>query len=463
MFPLLLYPLKLYIYFRLELAKVLHILKLIKANKHREKPYISMAEIIVADLMTKAGIQNPEVCIEERQHSGEVNCDGLVIKGTFSLTKADLNNEKKKKSSEINITHQQCINNHTTNDKFSSNNSFSKARMLRNSHLKHIGKSNSSPFKDVGTLQVVGNSQKSRDNPPVVAPARPPSRQRNSYSEFESLQEGSEILTLNLKQDPPANHSSTEPLKRKNGLNKTNKSPTDPTNESMEFIDIECDIDNELMGLGLNSPNSGPKAHSGNSVKKLEDLSIKDAVNLREIIFGNATGISFNPEWEKQSFTFNDTTDLEFGLVQHKGGPCGILAAVQALIIKALLENKKGNFSPSNAERQEVLAKVLSSVLWHAANYEGGSKCVKVCYDSGRSRFQSAIMYRNDGITEKVQLCRCDSLTATENCVLEFLPQFQSPMGKGCILFLYSVILSRGKITQLSIWFIKRGTRIISI
>ena len=403
-----------------------------------------MAEIVVADLMSKAGIQNPEACIEERQHSGEVNCEGLVIKGTFSLTKADLINEKKKRASEKNTSHPQCVNNHTPKDKISANNSFSKARLLRNSHLKHIGKSNSSPYKDVGSLQVVGNSQKSRDNPPMMAPARPPSRQRNSYSEFESLHEGAEVLLSNNA--VPTENVSIEAPKDNMRLQKTSKSHAKPANDCMEFVDIEGDIDSELMGLDLNSLNSGPKSHVNNSVKKLEDLSIKDAISLREIIFGNATGISFNPEWEQQSFTYNDKTDLEFGLVQHKGGPCGILAAVQASIVKTLLESNSGNFSPTNAERQKVLTTVLSSILWQAANYDGGSRTVKVCHDSGRSRFQSAITYRNDGITEKLQFCRCNSLAATESCVAEFLPQFQSPMGKGCILFLYSAVLSRGQL-----------------
>jgi len=44
------------------------------------------------------------------------------------------------------------------------------------------------------------------------------------------------------------------------------------------------------------------------------------------------------------------------------------------------------------------------------------------------------------------QVTRCHSLAATESCVREFLPQFQNTMGKGCILFLYSAVLSRGTV-----------------
>ena len=116
---------------------------------------------------------------------------------------------------------------------------------------------------------------------------------------------------------------------------------------------------------------------------------------LRELIFGSARGPSFNVEWKKQNFFFCDLPDLEYGLIQHKvclnmatgvktehhwvptdltlccrspsseifctmfspthrvgrvaylhilnllphsqGGPCGVLACVQAHILKHLL------------------------------------------------------------------------------------------------------------------------------
>lgn len=412
----------------MELAKVLHILKLIKANKHREKPYPSMAEMIVADLIAKASVRNPEICIEERQHSAEMNSDGLVIKGTFSLTKSDPHNDKKKQSVplEARSLHQQCVKDQYARD-IAMNNSFSKARMMRSSHLKNIGKSNSTPLKEAGPLQVVGNNQKSRESPLAT---RPPSRQKNSYSEFESLQE---------KSEGKLSKSSGSAFRSENNI--ISKAPK--TNDSLEFVDIEEDIDDELQKLDLSSLCSRVKP-SVKSTARFEDLAISDAIKIREIVFGNATSVSFNPEWERQSFTFNDRLELEFGLVQHKGGPCGILAAVQALIIKHLMNNYNGNLSPNNAERQHILTKVLASILWQAANYEGGSKFAHICYDSGRSKFHSSILYRNDGITEKLQISRCSTLTATENCVQDLLPQFQSASGKGCILFLYSLILSRG-------------------
>ena len=43
------------------------------------------------------------------------------------------------------------------------------------------------------------------------------------------------------------------------------------------------------------------------------------------------------PSW-KQGFFFNPKESLRFGLVQMQGGPCGVLAAVQAHVLAALTE-----------------------------------------------------------------------------------------------------------------------------
>ena len=43
---------------------------------------------------------------------------------------------------------------------------------------------------------------------------------------------------------------------------------------------------------------------------------------------------SYSSGWKKQAFVFEKSEGLRFGLVQQNGGPCGVLAAVQAHIIK---------------------------------------------------------------------------------------------------------------------------------
>ncbi len=46
---------------------------------------------------------------------------------------------------------------------------------------------------------------------------------------------------------------------------------------------------------------------------------------------------SYSVGWRNQAFSFeNGVESLKFGLVQNKGGPCGVLAVVQAFIIKVV-------------------------------------------------------------------------------------------------------------------------------
>lgn len=64
------------------------------------------------------------------------------------------------------------------------------------------------------------------------------------------------------------------------------------------------------------------------------------AIQLKRIIFGSSTQC-FNKEWQEQGFIFNEYPKLSYGLIQHKGGPCGLLASVQGYILKYLLFKRK--------------------------------------------------------------------------------------------------------------------------
>ena len=69
---------------------------------------------------------------------------------------------------------------------------------------------------------------------------------------------------------------------------------------------------------------------------------------LRSLLFGNLNQ-TFTDEWKNQSFTFCDLAKLKFGIVQKKGGPCGVLAAIQAYILQDLLFSAENNHSEHNS------------------------------------------------------------------------------------------------------------------
>jgi hypothetical protein len=54
------------------------------------------------------------------------------------------------------------------------------------------------------------------------------------------------------------------------------------------------------------------------------------------LLFGNLTQ-TFSNEWKSQGFNFSDITKLKFGIVQKKGGPCGVLASVQSYVLLDLI------------------------------------------------------------------------------------------------------------------------------
>lgn len=65
-------------------------------------------------------------------------------------------------------------------------------------------------------------------------------------------------------------------------------------------------------------------------------IDFETAKSLRMLIFGNLNQ-TFTDDWKNQSFNFSDIAKLKFGIVQKKGGPCGVLASVQAYVLKDLI------------------------------------------------------------------------------------------------------------------------------
>lgn len=58
-----------------------------------------------------------------------------------------------------------------------------------------------------------------------------------------------------------------------------------------------------------------------------------EALRVRQLMFGDSS-LTFNEAWREQGFYFCTGVDgLGYGLVQAEGGPCGVLAAVQAFVL----------------------------------------------------------------------------------------------------------------------------------
>ncbi|CAH3189570.1 unnamed protein product, partial [Porites lobata] len=196
------------------------------------------------------------------------------------------------------------------------------------------------------------------------------------------------------------------------------------------FEDIDDDLDQELGHLTLGMVD----------LYVVRPIKINKRRGLKNLIFGNAKS-SFTPEWRNQSFSFCDLYGLEYGIVQLKGGPCGVLAAVQAFVLKHLLfGGKKGDSKKySEISRTKALTSAISEILWRA----GDSRGAVVALPTGGSNVFGAGRYKSDQLTEALVLYTFKSSESLLSFISQNISQFESDSSSGCILLLYSVILSR--------------------
>ena len=69
---------------------------------------------------------------------------------------------------------------------------------------------------------------------------------------------------------------------------------------------------------------------------KSTPIDFETAKSLRTLLFGNLV-TTFSDDWKIQNFGFCDYAKLKYGIVQKKGGPCGVLASVQAHLLLELI------------------------------------------------------------------------------------------------------------------------------
>ncbi|XP_013775381.1 probable ubiquitin carboxyl-terminal hydrolase MINDY-4 [Limulus polyphemus] len=179
--------------------------------------------------------------------------------------------------------------------------------------------------------------------------------------------------------------------------------------------------------------------------RTFRSITLSEAMNLKKIILGSPFR-NFNLEWQHQNFTFCNYQDVMYGLVQKKGGPCGVVAAVQAYVILHLVFGDKpsclkdGRLRPSRRERNRALALAIASILWKA----GEKKRAVVAVLSGRTVLDTCGKLKTDGIIEKLLLKSFDYYEDLVNYLCGRTEDLQSDNSSSCITFLYSAILSRG-------------------
>ncbi|KAJ6681505.1 UBIQUITIN CARBOXYL-TERMINAL HYDROLASE FAM188A-LIKE [Salix koriyanagi] len=60
-----------------------------------------------------------------------------------------------------------------------------------------------------------------------------------------------------------------------------------------------------------------------------KELSIEEANELFSMVFGSGVSKDILAQWSNQGLRFSCDPETSMGLVQHEGGPCGVLATLQ--------------------------------------------------------------------------------------------------------------------------------------
>lgn len=456
---------------RSDLRSILHLEGLYKKNKAEEHPLKSMLEMIVKDRMSEGGKtkghRQGDVqahALDQTMSSSSIDMTETIKRDESCLHNLSSNNPRLSESSRVS---QVIVSPQTPSEKrqdkaktsldLSSSSRDSLLTMSKEGFLSETKVLDTDSQKNRGSRirrgimagPICSSSQESNRRRPTRKTAssvietmedcRQASNWTNGFNTTNTkskqsafLQvESSSISNLHKGNIDHDGHERMTKAKQKNSapsLNLDGLHVLEMVLDDIEYEESLCDISRKIL----------PKY----SLDKTS-MDQMTAVALKEIIFGSSMAC-FTEEWKQQSFTFSDTPGLKYGIVQKKGGPCGLLAAVQACVLEKLLFEESScdsvdqRLEVSSIVRTKCLYLALADVIWRAGNMNRAT----VAINTGRSVFTPIGRYKSDGILEMITYVTVETLDDLTLVLEQHVRQFESgPFG--CILLTISAILSR--------------------
>ena len=181
-------------------------------------------------------------------------------------------------------------------------------------------------------------------------------------------------------------------------------------------------------------------------------ISLETARDLKKLMFGGGGSSMFPQGWLGQAFVWNTKPGLSYGFVQTRGGPCGVMAAVQALTLKVLMfGSEELDIAAVDKSlmvtglpvtvRDRALAAAMTEVLVRAADTK---EELKVVISGMKKHFTSAGRMRADGITETLNIYTFSSRLKLFGFLLDIAGFMTGAGNNAVICFLYSCLLTRG-------------------
>ncbi|KDP43000.1 hypothetical protein JCGZ_25186 [Jatropha curcas] len=210
-----------------------------------------------------------------------------------------------------------------------------------------------------------------------------------------------------------------------------------------------------------------------------KELSIEEANQLFTMVFGSVVSKDILAQWSNQGIRFSPDPETSMGLVQHEGGPCGVLATIQAFVLKYLLffpdvlgkvaPNMQQNLGSGTLNRsrhvssnnfgslaEDAKARALVRSMGEILFLCGSNKRAVIVTlnvigcDTVGSTKDEIIAKALEGLSIESastlqKILRIETYTSQPSALQrlqDMIPVFQSRMG--ALLFLISALLSRG-------------------
>ncbi|GFO37797.1 ubiquitin carboxyl-terminal hydrolase mindy-3 [Plakobranchus ocellatus] len=194
---------------------------------------------------------------------------------------------------------------------------------------------------------------------------------------------------------------------------------------------------------------------------KLDQSTLND---MRSLLWGSSLKEDVFSRWS-QGFTFSEETAS--ALVQFEGGPCAVIAPVQAFIIKcAIFKDKPTDIKKltdiSNASASKLLLEALKEILLQITNSDFvivdldrqaqesnqeipdqplGEASQQQHGDSVNDYSQQGFLTQ-ESFHSNLRITKCSNLVELHSVLEKSLPQLQAKFG--VLLYLYSILLTKG-------------------
>ncbi|KRX05719.1 hypothetical protein PPERSA_09859 [Pseudocohnilembus persalinus] len=186
------------------------------------------------------------------------------------------------------------------------------------------------------------------------------------------------------------------------------------------------------------------KSDSFSTLQSKNQSAISQALaqQVTNLLFAHAPIKKFPESWA-QGFIFrNDETKKFYGLLQKEGGPCGVIASVQAYYLKWIffmackMQEKNELFFQDQVLKENCLLAALADILW---------KC------SDKRQIKLAIISKSVPSGQVAGIEHCNQITLNVSSFEQLYEQmhgykedYLGEFSNGVTTFLYSVILTKG-------------------